>query len=113
MSDRILNIQRCELTGQEISWAGKCPWTGTHCFRTEDGGFFMPPDLVPDTNNSDGRVIEGAINGIAFSGDVAAFSSPEEVTVWSRYETNPLRMRKLSISFTGGAHDVIASAHGG
>jgi hypothetical protein len=113
MSNRKLNVQRYGVNGQEISWAGECPWTGAHCFGTEDGGFLMPPDLVPDTSSSDGRVVSGAINGIAFCDDVVAFSSPEEVMLWSREKSDPLRLRKLSRSFPGGAHGITASPQGG
>jgi len=113
MSNRNLNIQRCGVNGQEISWATQCPWTGTHCFGTEDGEFFIPPDLVPDTRSSDGRVVSGAINGIAFCDDVVAFASPEEVALWSREKSDPPELRKLSSSFMGGAHGIIASPQGG
>jgi hypothetical protein len=112
MNSRNLNIQRYSVTGQEISWAGECPWTGTHCFGTEDGGFFMPPD-VPDTSSSEGRVVAGAVNGVAFFDNVVAFSSPEEVTLWSRDRNDPPLLRKLDCSFTGGAHGITASPQGG
>jgi hypothetical protein len=107
MSNRLLNVEQMEVNGHVISWVGECPWTNGVCFGTNEGTLEIPPDLKATANLN-----AGAINAIAFSGELVAISSTAEVTLWARTTKEPLLLEKLALSFEGGAHGIVASAPG-
>src|SRR5438034_620763 len=86
MSQRITKGQGHKIIGQQISWAGECPWTETLCFGTESGHFYLP-EFSESVNGGRIRTIEiatEAINGVAFSGQDVGFSSRDQVVLGFR-----------------------------
>ncbi len=63
------------LEGQQISWVGECPWTNALSFATEGGKFYSAEGMEPIEITSE------AINGVAYSGKFAAFSS--RTSIWA------------------------------
>jgi hypothetical protein len=107
MSTRFVNVEERSVSGHVISWAGDCPWTNSICFGTNEGCLIILPDLLPEASLN-----SGAINAIAFSGDLVTLSSPSEVTLCKRISEEPLLLQKLAHSFEGGAHSIVAAAPG-
>ena len=104
MNSRKINAHRVILHEHVISWAGKCPWTDTLSFGTNEGTFHILPK-TPATQGVDSLGLDvaegGAINGVAFSGNFAVFSTPAQVVLGTQNE-------RISHSFVGGAHGVAA-----
>ena len=102
---RIIDWVRHQIPEEAISWVGPCPWTNDVAYGTESGKLFMrTPDYA---HNATWRPVSSeAINGAAFSGDLACVTSGEDVTIFDRrgpaLEKHPF-----------GAHDVVALALGG
>jgi hypothetical protein len=87
--------------GDEISWAGECPWTGGICFGTDEGNL-MVPDFLPDRKEARSLLVNrDTINGLAFGDGFVVASSPTEVT------SLPLG-GELQVLYAGGAHHVLA-----
>ena len=116
MCSRIVNGMGHLFPGQEISWAGHCPWTNEWCFGTESGALFLlPPSLDIPPEGVAGREIfeDEAINGVAFSGDLLAISSRSEVIVGVRRSAAGSDLGRLEPSYKGGAHGIVANVSGG
>jgi hypothetical protein len=107
MSARFINVEQMGVNGRLVSWAGKCPWTNGICFGTNEGTLEFPPDLMAEASLN-----TGAINAVAFSGELVALSSPSEVTIFARTSKERLRLERLAHSFEGGAHNIVAAAPG-
>jgi hypothetical protein len=96
-----------KLVGEAISWAGKSPWTGSLGFGTESGLFFGPGE-----NDIEAVLVaDDAINGIAFSGTLAAFTSRESLYVGRQKLSGHIELTDAT-SWSIGAHGVAASRHG-
>jgi len=94
------------LQDQEISWVGECPWTQSLGFGCESGRFFAETGSGIEALD----VADDSINGVAFSGAVATFTSRESVTVVQRKHGGSLDAEPLLRS-RDGAHGVAASRH--
>jgi hypothetical protein len=103
MSARSINTRRVVLDGHVISWIGRYPKTETLCFGTDEGTFHVLPDTGTHGVSETGWdvVAGGAINGVAFDGDVMAFSSTSEFVLGTD-------AGRIPHSFIGGAHGVAA-----
>lgn len=107
----------------ETSWVGDCPWTRTRCYGSEDGRFIVESPGSPDLD--DGNAVAGVlaqtvpftiatdpINDVAFSGDLFAASSRNEVVLGRRIGPDISRLDGFSHPFIGGAHGVLAGRPG-
>jgi hypothetical protein len=113
MSERVIEGFSHQFPGEEVSWAGRCPWTGELCFGTEDGHLFflpaggdVPPDSLPGL-----EVLADPINGVAFAGDLVGISSRAEVVIGRRRSDGGLDWHKPFVS--GGAHGIAPMSSGG
>jgi hypothetical protein len=98
------------IVGEELSWVGDCPWTDTLSFGTESGKFIVFPERASPQAD---QVLEEPINGVAFSGEFAAFSSRGSVLLARRNQSGSNELIGYPIWYTGGAHGVVASSFGG
>jgi hypothetical protein len=98
------------IPNEEITWAGVCPWTGSHCFGAESGKvfFFSESRREPILEYVD-TLAEDAINGVAFFNDFIAVSTRSEVVVHRRV---PRGAFELVFSGPGGAHGILATSTG-
>jgi hypothetical protein len=95
--------------GQEISWVGHCPWTGTLGFGTESGMFLvLPAPAVEQTVLPSVQVAADAVNGVAFAGEAAVFTSRQSVCLARRRGPGYLDLDRLSQPYRGGAHGVVS-----
>ena len=88
----------------EIIWAGESGWDDGLCLGSEDGRIRFTGSL-PDFDVKSGE----PINGVAFTDDMMAVSTPAEVVLWKRPSPSGETARAI---YSGGAHDVIATASG-
>ena len=90
-----------------ISWAGLCAWNSAVAFGTEEGEFVAPvgDDIEAIT------VASEALNGAAFVGRCAAFSSRGSIVVVRQEAPTGAPVIPL-LQQDRGAHGVVASAHG-
>ncbi|MHB1559134.1 MAG: hypothetical protein ACYC61_16905 [Isosphaeraceae bacterium] len=107
----------------DTSWVGECPWTHTRCFGAEDGRFILESSgsqglgegnvvSVVFTPTVSYTIASDTINAIAFSGDLFAASSRNEVVVGRRTGPGVAGLVGYSHPFVGGAHGVLASRPG-
>jgi hypothetical protein len=114
MSQRTTRGEGHQIIGQEISWAGDCPWTGTPGFGTESGLFLVAPSasanggVLPPV-----KVALDSVNGVAFNGEIAAFSSRESLFLARRNRPGHIDLDPIRLPYEGGAHGVVSSSLGG
>jgi hypothetical protein len=99
------------IPGEEITWAGECPWTGDLAFGTESGKVICLKDLGQcQVKRLELAVAEEAINGVAFWNDFIGVSTRSEVSLFRRSPSGD------EIGFvTGaprGAHGILAAPRG-
>jgi hypothetical protein len=95
-------------SGEELSWAGECPWTGGLCFGSETGKLLIPS---PNQDELDlGGNATDAINGVAFCGKWFGVSTRNEVLLFQRL--SPEAKPSLVHRFEGGAHGVVSTPSG-
>jgi hypothetical protein len=97
--------------GEEITWAGECPWTGTLCFGTESGKVIYFPDIERGQRTELKLATPSeAINGVAFWRDFLGVSTRSEVSLYKLSSSGD------EIEFvTGaprGAHGILATPKG-
>jgi hypothetical protein len=113
MSDRGIRGFTHRVQGEEISWAGMCPWTGNLCFGMESGRLYLAPASTgqqPPAVRAYDFVTE-PVNGVAFTGDLVGVTSRREVVVGRRRADGGLDL--LQTEFHGGAHGILALPSGG
>jgi hypothetical protein len=99
------------IPGEEITWAGECPWNKSYCFGTESGKVVFP--VASDNGQSElteSKVSDEAINDVAFWKDLVGITTRSEVLVYR----GPHSGAELSFvsGFPGGAHGIIATPRG-
>jgi hypothetical protein len=102
------------IEGQDISWAGECPWTNELCVGTEKGLlFFLNADHDPGESLT--PIVGGhdAVNGVAFGASELVVTTRQSVNVGQSVSASPWHLRNLTHAFRGGAHSVIASHNSG
>ena len=109
--DADLTVQSHGLKGQEISWAGGCPWTGGLCLGTDGGVIAMPIEGVGMQEPDLWHVAREPINGVAFAGDFIGVSTPAEVVLLRR-DPSTGDIGRVGEPFGGGAHGIVATASG-
>jgi hypothetical protein len=88
--------------GEEITWAGECPFTGGLCFGTESGGVLVP---LPDDSGEAAWLVEDlgdVVNGVAFGDTTCAVSSPSRVSIVDVESGDVVR------TLPSGAHEVLS-----
>jgi hypothetical protein len=107
-----------DIKGDEISWAGECPWTGGPCFGSEGGKLYIPQLFNPADYGLGPvavwpfPVADDVINGVAFSNTSVGVSTANEVRVYER-PSFPRPLEQIGFTFDGGAHGITATASGG
>jgi len=109
MADWHLQVKSLDFPGPQVTWAGEFLWTHDLCFGTEDGSIG-----VRDVNGHEisyGPIIESgeAINGVAFSRNMVAISTPGELLI----NLHPFPGGLQTTLYNGGAHGVVATGSGG
>ena len=98
--------------GEEITWAGDCPCTGTLCFGTESGKVLIDmPTPSSSTEFLEYQVSGEAINGVAFWKRYMGVSTRSDVSV--HFLRMPLNGIDPLESETTGAHDILATLETG
>lgn len=93
--------------GEEITWAGECPFTDGLCFGTESGGILVP---LPDSDNAAWMVedLGDVVNGVAFGERIVAVSTPSSITFIRVDCDSPDTLGEVIAAIPTGAFDVIA-----
>jgi hypothetical protein len=99
---RTVQGDKHKIRGQQLSWAGECPWTKSLCFGSEEGRLIIPPIV-------DHPVVSDAVNGVDFVGDHVGVTSRSDVFVGYRNIAKG-RIDACIHSFKGGAHGIVASS---
>ena len=99
MSDQEVGYFFHSVPGQEITWAGICPWTERLCFGLESGHLYFLPDFEgqqPPPVKAYGFVTE-PVNSVAFSGDLVGVTSRSEVALaWRGPGDEPEKAERFS-----------------
>ena len=100
------------IPGEEITWAGECPWSESYCFGTESGKviFLVASDDGQPELLSESKVSNEAINDVAFWKNLIGITTRSEVLVYR----GPLSEAGLSLisGSLSGAHGIIATPRG-
>ena len=98
------------IPGEEITWAGECPWTGMLCFGTESGRLVFPTGARDDAETIEAVVSEEAVNEVAFWKDLVGIATRAEVLV----RRGPHTARDLPIvgGSSNGAHGIMVTPRG-
>ncbi len=98
--------------GEEITWAGDCPWTDKYCFGTASGKllFHIPDEANELGSSTEFQVSSKPINEVAFWKNLVAVATRGEVSV----HRGPLSVAELSrvAGWQGGAHRIVATPRG-
>lgn len=86
----------------DISWSGPGDRENEICYGSEDGRLAFG-SLLDGTRNVTNKIVDGAVNGVAFRGGAMAISSPNEFVVRSGLDSTNDIHSPVDI----GAHGVI------
>ena len=73
--------------GDDVSWAGVCPWTRLPCVGTESGVIRLYTDTSSD--NTEGKQIKldtEPVNGVAFLDTFGAVTSRHSISIFKKPE---------------------------
>ena len=88
----------------EVIEAGESGWDDGYCFGSDDGRIRFTGSLLEfDVKSGE------PINGIAFTDDMMAVSTPAEVVLWKRPSPSGETAQAI---YSGGAHGVISTPSG-
>jgi len=99
------------IPGEEITWAGECPWNDRYCFGTESGKVVFlvgsdagQPELATESVSNE------AVNDVAFWKNLVGITTRSEVQVYR----GPLSEAGLSLvgGLPSGAHGIVATPRG-
>lgn len=98
------------LQGDEITWAGECPWNGGFCFGTENGELLICDEHYDRLDVHQHKVSEEAINGVAFQKGIVGVSTRSQVIVSRRI--SPDDSISEVVKADRGAHGIVATPGG-
>ncbi len=99
------------LQGDEITWAGECPWNGGFCFGTESGELLICDEHYDRLDVHQHKVSEEAINGVAFRKGIVGVSTRSQVIVARRISPDD-SISEVVKADRGGAHGIVATPGG-
>lgn len=100
------------IPGEEITWAGECPWNQRYCFGTTSGKvvFLVPSDAGQPESITEFQASNEAVNDVAFWRDLVGITTRSEVLVYR----GPLSEAGLAPigGLPGRAQGIIATPQG-
>ena len=99
------------IVDEVISWVGDCPWTGTLGFGTESGSFMSLTRSAKGDRIGSIQIAHDSVNGAAFSGEIAAFTSRQSILVAKQARPGHIEVKPL-LERNEGAHGVVAASSG-
>lgn len=100
------------IPGEEITWAGECPWTARYCFGTASGKIvFQVPDEADELESTtEFQVSDLPVNEVAFWKDLIGIATLGAVLIYR----GPLQERELTriAGWPGRARGMIATPRG-
>jgi hypothetical protein len=110
MNGHLSQGRRHKFPGDEITWAGECPWTDNYCFGTENGEVLFHEDAAPGQfSYLRNKLAEEAINGVAFYKEFVGVSTRSELLL---YRKSPGGGFERRVQGPGGAFGVLATQSG-
>ena len=100
------------IPGEEITWAGECPWTARYCFGTASGKIvFQVPDEADELESTTKfQVSDLPVNEVAFWKELIGIATSGAVLIYR----GPLQERELTriAGWPGRARGMIATPRG-
>ena len=111
---RPLKAEGHRFIGEQVSWAGDCPWTDGLCLGTESGNLYLPAPGADHQGEgiTPVKITSDAVNGVAFVGQHIAVTSRNEVEIGYLIDVAEPQIERCPHTFRGGSHGVVSSTQG-